>query len=72
MAVTACILPHFSGATLIPNLHFILTMHLKQVFSLSTKNQGFTKFITRSPWAMVLKQSKGATKGLRVINYIDP
>ena len=30
------------------------------------------EFITRRPWAVVPEQSEGATKGLRVINYVVP
>ena len=29
------------------------------------------EFITRKPWAVAPERSKGATKGLRVINYVD-
>ena len=29
------------------------------------------EFITQRPWAVAPEQSEGATKGLRVINYID-
>ena len=30
------------------------------------------EFITRRPWAVAPEQSEGATKGLRVINYVVP
>ena len=29
------------------------------------------EFITRRPWAVAPKRSEGATKGLRVINYVE-
>ena len=30
------------------------------------------EFITRRPWAVALEGSEGTTKGLRVINFVDP
>ena len=36
------------------------------------KTQGSTEFITRRPWAVAPEQNEGATKGLRVINSVDP
>ena len=38
---------------------------------LNLKTEGSTEFITRRPLAVAPEGSEGATKGLRVINYID-
>ena len=40
-------------------------------YRLNLKTEGSTEFITRRPWAVAPKRSEGATKGLRVINYVD-
>ena len=40
-------------------------------YRLNLKTKGSTEFITRRPWAVAPEQSEGATKGLRVINYVD-
>ena len=40
-------------------------------YRLNLKTEGSTEFITRRPWAVAPERSEGATKGLRVINYVD-
>ena len=40
-------------------------------YRLNLKTKGSTEFITQRPWAVAPKRSEGATKGLRVINYVD-
>ena len=41
------------------------------IYRLNLKTEGSTEFITRRPWAVAPERSEGATKGLRVINYVD-
>ena len=49
------------------------TMYIVNVkYRLNLKTEGSTEFITRRPWAVVPERSEGATKVLRVINYVDP
>ena len=43
----------------------------KSKYRLNLKTKGSTEFITRRPWAVAPERSEGATKGLRVINYVD-
>ena len=45
--------------------------HLQTKYRLNLKTKGSTEFITQRPWAVAPERSKGATKGLRVINYVD-
>ena len=40
-------------------------------YRLNLKTEGSTEFITRRLWAVAPERSEGATKGLRVINYVD-
>ena len=47
-------------------------IHCKSKSQLDFKTQGFTEFITGRPWAVVPEQSKDTTKGLKVINSVDP
>ena len=41
------------------------------IYRLNLKTEGSTEFITRRPWVLAPERSEGATKGLRVINYVD-
>ena len=48
-----------------------LCMHLVSIYRLKLKTEESTEFITQRPWAVAPERSEGATKGLRVINYVD-
>lgn len=41
------------------------------MFSLKNRNL-YTEYIIQRSWIVVSEQSEGATKGLRVINSLDP
>ena len=41
------------------------------IYRLNLKIKGSTEFITQRPWAVAPERSEGATKGLRVINYVE-
>ena len=46
-------------------------VHTVTIYRLNLKTKGSTEFIIRRPWAVAPERSEGATKGLRVINYVD-
>ena len=51
---------------------FTIIMIIKlSLYRLNLKTKGSTEFITRRPWVVAPERSEGATKGLRVINYVD-
>ena len=47
-------------------------VHLLKLIIVRLQNTGSTEFTTWRPWAVEPQQSEDATKGLRVINSVDP